>query len=274
MTAEPTSSSALKAAEPDSQALAAEDFDVLDDILDDLRTRHDETPQWEFCEGFMAALICCRRPIPPAEFLPVLLDVNATDESAEGSFADDAQYQLFMALWQRRRNEITLALAIEIENLAQEGAFHPEVMDLAGAIASLPAEERESKLLDTPPSYAQVWALGFMSAVENWVEEWSDPRDKEAVKILHASLDAIMTLCDKDTDPPSIPIYDDTGPPSVSEKRMGHFALAVWAVYDLRALWQSLGPKIETVRKEASPGRNDPCPCGSGKKYKKCHGAT
>jgi uncharacterized protein YecA (UPF0149 family) len=21
------------------------------------------------------------------------------------------------------------------------------------------------------------------------------------------------------------------------------------------------------------PGRNDPCPCGSGKKYKKCHGA-
>ena len=23
----------------------------------------------------------------------------------------------------------------------------------------------------------------------------------------------------------------------------------------------------------APPGRNDPCPCGSGKKYKKCHGA-
>jgi len=24
------------------------------------------------------------------------------------------------------------------------------------------------------------------------------------------------------------------------------------------------------IKKE--PGRNDPCPCGSGKKYKKCHG--
>jgi SEC-C motif len=23
-----------------------------------------------------------------------------------------------------------------------------------------------------------------------------------------------------------------------------------------------------------APGRNDPCPCGSGKKFKKCHGAT
>jgi preprotein translocase subunit SecA len=24
---------------------------------------------------------------------------------------------------------------------------------------------------------------------------------------------------------------------------------------------------------EPKVGRNDPCPCGSGKKYKKCHGA-
>ena len=32
--------------------------------------------------------------------------------------------------------------------------------------------------------------------------------------------------------------------------------------------------KNPTVRYEIPPpGRNDPCPCGSGKKYKKCHGA-
>jgi preprotein translocase subunit SecA len=32
---------------------------------------------------------------------------------------------------------------------------------------------------------------------------------------------------------------------------------------------------IKTVRREEPKvGRNDPCPCGSGKKYKKCHGAT
>ena len=28
------------------------------------------------------------------------------------------------------------------------------------------------------------------------------------------------------------------------------------------------------VREAAKVGRNDPCPCGSGKKYKKCHGAA
>ena len=30
----------------------------------------------------------------------------------------------------------------------------------------------------------------------------------------------------------------------------------------------------KTVVKEKTPGRNDPCPCGSGKKYKKCCGAN
>ena len=32
--------------------------------------------------------------------------------------------------------------------------------------------------------------------------------------------------------------------------------------------------KTRTVVKEKEPGRNDPCPCGSGKKYKKCCGAN
>ena len=30
--------------------------------------------------------------------------------------------------------------------------------------------------------------------------------------------------------------------------------------------------RSRTVVKEKEPGRNDPCPCGSGKKYKKCCG--
>src|SRR5262249_12647184 len=33
--------------------------------------------------------------------------------------------------------------------------------------------------------------------------------------------------------------------------------------------------EIKTVRRdEPKVGRNEPCPCGSGKKYKKCHGAA
>jgi uncharacterized protein YecA (UPF0149 family) len=33
--------------------------------------------------------------------------------------------------------------------------------------------------------------------------------------------------------------------------------------------------KVETIHRNAPKvGRNEPCPCGSGKKYKKCHGAA
>ena len=32
--------------------------------------------------------------------------------------------------------------------------------------------------------------------------------------------------------------------------------------------------KVQTVRVENKVGRNDPCPCGSGKKYKQCHGKS
>ena len=31
-------------------------------------------------------------------------------------------------------------------------------------------------------------------------------------------------------------------------------------------------PKVEAIKAQEGPGRNDPCPCGSGKKYKKCCG--
>ena len=43
---------------------------------------------------------------------------------------------------------------------------------------------------------------------------------------------------------------------------------------ELRAEGGANVPKVETVVHEGPRvGRNDPCPCGSGKKYKKCCGA-
>ena len=34
----------------------------------------------------------------------------------------------------------------------------------------------------------------------------------------------------------------------------------------------ALPPPVEPIQAEQKPERNDPCPCGSGKKYKKCCG--
>jgi len=41
----------------------------------------------------------------------------------------------------------------------------------------------------------------------------------------------------------------------------------------LHDVWHAIGPRVETVRVADKTGRNDPCPCGSGKKFKKCCGA-
>jgi preprotein translocase subunit SecA len=39
------------------------------------------------------------------------------------------------------------------------------------------------------------------------------------------------------------------------------------------ALSSSMGPVGRATAAVPEVGRNDPCPCGSGRKYKKCHGA-
>ena len=251
--------------------LTAEDFEALEDILDDLRERGEDVPQWEFCEGAMAALLCTRRLIMPGEYLPVLL---GTGDDGENHFRDAEQASRFMTLWTRRWNEVAQSLGADVETLDDERTYEPEVMDVRGAVASL-TEEARAEIGDQPlPAFAQVWALGFMFVVENWPEEWAAPRDKDAASVLNDSLDAIVALTEDDTAPPTVSMHAEDGPPSVSEDRLNAFGAAIWAVYDLRELWQSIGPRVETVRKEATPGRNDPCWCGSGKKYKKCHGAT
>lgn len=259
---------------PDATALTPQEFDEIDTLLDELRSRYDETPQWEFCEGFMAALICCRRLIMPSEYFPVLLAIGDPDASDEGSFTDAAQQRRFMELWLRRWNEIAQALNADIEGLDDEAAYQPEVMDVRGAIAALPEAERAAMADEALPAFGQVWALGFMFAVEAWPEEWAAPRDKEAVKWLDEALDAIVALTEDDTEPPTLSVFDENGPPSLSVQRLNAFADAIWAVYDLRELWRNFGPRVAIVHKAATPGRNDPCPCGSGKKYKKCCGAA
>ena len=261
---------------PDATAntpLGPDDFDRVDEILDDMRLRFDETPQWDFCEGFMAALVCCRRVIAPDEYFALLLDIGTPGDALEGAFADEAQAQTFMALWERRWNEVAAGLDAEVKSLSDDAAYHPEVMDVRGAVASLPEAERAEMEGEVLPSFAQVWALGFMFAVENWPDEWTPPRDKDAAKALDDALHAIVTLTEDDIDPPTMNVFHDDGPPSLSQQRLDAFANAVWSVYDLREMWRQIGPRVETRRKVAGPGRNDPCSCGSGKKYKKCCGA-
>ncbi len=86
------------------------------------------------------------------------------------------------------------------------------------------------------------------------------------------ALDCLADLLEDERDPPAVNLYDEADPPSVSQARFDAFGEAIWAIYDLYAIARSLGPRVAPVHSD-KVGRNDPCPCGSGKKYKKCCGA-
>jgi uncharacterized protein len=259
-----------------TEPLEVEAFDELDAILDDLRTRYDETPQWEFCEGFMAAVICMRRPMAEDEMLAALLATSMVGDPPDlesGSFQDEAQRNRFLSLWHQRWQEVAAALDSEVNSLEDDHCYHPEVMDIRGAVADMPAEEQATFSSEELPAFAQVWALGFMFAVEYWPEEWAAPRDKDAAKWLNGALEAVVAMTEDDTAKPEVSPLSEDGTPSTSIARLNAFGEAIWAVYDLRELWRTIGPRVETVRAVVTPGRNDLCHCGSGKKYKKCHGA-
>ena len=286
MTTIPSQSETPETSDTLPGAVTPDQFDAVDTILDDLRTRYDETPQWEFCEGFMAALICCRRAIPQAEYLDVLLALGDGGDDAPvvvqdgestpdmgGSFADPAQRATFLEIWDQRWAEIQTALDTPIESLEDTHAYHPEVMDVRGAMAELSDAERAELPDEALPAFGQVWALGFMFAVEAWPDEWAEPSDKKAAKWHDVSLQSIVALTEDDEGEPELSPFSEDGPPSMSTERLNAFADAVWSVYDLREIWRGIGPRVETLRRADVPGRNDPCHCGSGKKYKKCHGA-
>jgi len=60
--------------------------------------------------------------------------------------------------------------------------------------------------------------------------------------------------------------------------KVGVAAIQAQSVYERRGITLSAPAKSgsseqETVSSGQKVGRNDPCPCGSGKKYKKCHGS-
>ena len=175
---------------PPTPPLGPDDFDAQDAELDALRERHEEIPQWEFCEGFLAALVCARRVIAPDEYWPVLL----------GDDFNPVQHMEFVWRWRRRWAEVAAALDEPVETLEDERTYHPEVLDTRGAVLALPQAERGDTDLASLPSYAQVWALGFMYAVETWPDDWLPPRDPDAARMLDDALGAIVALTEDDSE--------------------------------------------------------------------------
>jgi uncharacterized protein len=253
-------------AAPGTPPLGPDDFDAQDAVLDALREHDDEIPQWEFCEGFLAALVCCRRAIGPDEYWPVLLGDGFKPCSTWSLCCAGASAgPRCRPRWTRRSKPWTTS-APTTRGAGHTGR-HP-------GVARGPARSRHARPVD-PAGLCPGVGAGLHVCGGELARRVAAPA--RCRRRPHAGRSA---QCHRDPDRRRHRHARDVDVrrrwPAQREPAAGGrlWIAAIWAVYDLRQLWKSLGPRVEQIRKAPEPGRNDPCPCGSGKKYKKCHGGT
>jgi uncharacterized protein len=209
--------------------LSDDEIDDLADLVDLIDERTDVPLSLEGLDGFLVALVCSPRAIPPGEFFPVLLD---HDDGLDAVFDDEADAARFLSLFERRRNEIARALTAPIEDLTDSRALSPLIMDWNGLLAELPpADARQLKEAGIPP-YAQLWAAGFLLAVEHWENDWNLPADSKDEAFVDEVLDPFYVL--------AAPL-DELTPEERAIRREDHVALAIWGVYELREFWLDRG---------------------------------
>ncbi|MDP1646313.1 MAG: YecA family protein [Thiobacillus sp.] len=209
--------------------LSDDEIDALADLVDLIDERTDVPISLEGLDGFITALVCSPRAIPPEEYFPVLLD---REDGLATIFEDESDEARFLALLDRRRKEIARALAAPIENLADPKALSPLVMDWNGLLAELPpAEAKRLEAAGIPP-YAQLWAGGFLLAVEHWEDDWTLPAGSKDEAFVDEVLDPFYVL--------AAPL-DELTPDERAVRRGDHLALALWGAYELREFWLDRG---------------------------------
>ncbi|MEP7281091.1 MAG: SEC-C metal-binding domain-containing protein [Rubrivivax sp.] len=122
------------------------------------------------------------------------------------------------------------------------------------------------------PGLGAAWAAGFLQIVHDTTVGW------------RAELAAGTTPVDQDWRSLLTPMERLAAASLAANDRPPHAAspadaqdavdAACFAAQDLRLWWIDHAPRTAPRRVAAAPGRNDPCPCGSGRKFKKCHGAA
>ena len=227
-----------------SHALDEDDFDALEAIL-----VSDAVPadcmNLEMLDGYLAAIACSPTPIPVEQWMPGVWSADADSMS----FASGSAMQEAIALVLRYHNEVMTTL------LAEEGwepfCYAPDEAD------------------DDAPALGDEWANGFDQGLECWPEDWDQGLTEEQAEAVRVRVEAIMA-----------PWEEENAGQADDETRLGWLRDAADGARAVAAEWQALGrPGAAPVEvasapaRRGGPGRNDPCPCGSGKKYKHCCGA-
>jgi uncharacterized protein len=228
--------------------LSAVELNELDRFLASDATSN-ETMMIDALDGYLTALVLGPGDVPVTAWLPGIW--GPRHDHAPG-FANPEQAQRIADLIVRRRDGILWALD-----------FDPDDIDPIFDTASYQDKSRE--YLD-----GEMWAYGFIRGLTLARAAWQPVFDDAA------AMEALLPIYILGAD--DVPAEQKT----LSNTPAKREALTEQIVASIGVLWRFWHPDhqprcelmaIPVQHADAKVGRNDPCPCGSGKKWKKCCGA-
>lgn len=223
------------------QSLSDAEYDRLEAIFRGLPG--ESAMNLEEMDGFFAALICGPLTVPPSAHLEEIWG------GGPGPFATEAELREFLNLAMRHWNLIARALA------SPDLVFIPRLI----------VEEDEA--IPRGNRWARGFLRGFGLCCEAWDEIFED-EDRFAILL------PVLALADENDPDPELRSWET--PPGPDLRKDVHAGLSV-ATQRLWDYFRSGGRSRTPARAPATRskiGRNDPCYCGSGKKYKRCCGSV
>ena len=220
-------------------------------------------------DGYLCGVLVQPVLTAPETWLPYVFDTDgrALPEAALGPW-----HARVVALTLRRYQALNRALL-------EDGAFEPLIEDIDEIDAEAAPEPGSDETAPEPEATPE--ALALSQSLVEWVAGF------------HFAAGVFTALEDLDDDTVDLalariyrhlPAGDDEGQQEIREALEADLPLAtlddavddlVAAVADIADVTRELRFQVDTVRRETPKvGRNEPCPCGSGKKYKRCHGAA
>ena len=234
------------------QDLIDAEFDELDALLQATPEPHAPLDVL-MLEGYLVGVLAQPRVVPAEEWLPPVFDLDGQ------VLPPDAEPQ-----WLARcRNLIERRLQALNATISEDGWFDPLIVDTD---REPPVSEYEP--VQSPVSRALLpWAAGF-----HWAQERFPALTGSEDDAVHSALARIYRHLPAETDEDRevVTVLDREHPLATLDEGIEDLVLAAVDLWDLTHRERF---HVETIQREGPKiGRNDPCPCGSGKKFKLCHG--
>ena len=157
--------------------------------------------------------------------------------------------------------------------LVDEGWFDPLVFEAAASDAETSAErptDLDAEAVLEPPAYPPLWpwVVGFQYAVLQF-PALGEVADDEVSATLARVFRHLPAQTDEERR--DLARIDAEHPLGSLEDAIEELVNNVGALFDFT---HATRYKVDNVKRDQPKvGRNEPCPCGSGRKFKKCHGA-